>query len=106
HTHKVEALYLHYQIALKTNKLDEAQSLSERIRREYSETKWAKMLAPQEDTRGLIAANIPVGNYYDEPYGLMMQRQYGDVLQRVQQGQRQYKDPVYLNRFRIMEAIA
>jgi hypothetical protein len=36
----------------------------------------------------------------------MMQRQYEVVLQRVKEGQRQYKDPVYGNRFRIMEAIA
>jgi len=35
-----------------------------------------------------------------------MQRDYGMVLQRVREGQRQYKDPVYLGRFRIMEAIA
>ncbi|HRO42165.1 MAG TPA: tetratricopeptide repeat protein, partial [Flavipsychrobacter sp.] len=104
--HKAEALYLRYQIALKQDKLSEAQALSEQLRKEHSDTKWAKELAPSEDTRGLLASTVSVANYYDETYGMMMQRQYTDVLQRVRNGQKQYSDPVYTKRFRIMEAIA
>ena len=104
--HKAEVLYLRYQIALNQNRLDEAQSLSEQLRKDYSETKWAKELTPKENTKGLLASTVPVANYYDETYGLMIQRQYSDVLQRVREGQKQYSDPVYNKRFRIMEAIA
>jgi tetratricopeptide (TPR) repeat protein len=102
---KAEELYLRYQIALKQNKLDEAQRLSEQLRKEFAETKWAKEVAPKEEPQGLLAS-VPVGDYYDETYGLMMQRQYGQVLERVREGQKRYTDPVYNNRFRIMEAIA
>lgn len=105
HERKAEELYLRYQIALKQNKLDEAQRLSEQLRKEFAETKWAIDVAPKEVPQGLMAS-VPVEDYYDETYGLMMQRQYDSVLQRVREGQKLYADPVFNNRFRIMEAIA
>jgi hypothetical protein len=105
HEQKGEELYLRYQIALKQNKLDEAQSLSEQLRKEFADTKWAKEVAPKEEPQGLLAS-VAVDDYYDETYGLMMQREYGQVLQRVREGQKRYTDPVYNKRFRIMEAIA
>ncbi len=106
HNYKAEALYIRYQIALKQNKLTEAQQLGSKLRNDYPDSKWAKQIAPQNDKNVLVASAVPVANFYDETYGLMMQREYGNVLQRVRQGQQQYSDPVYLKRFRIMEAIA
>jgi len=106
HDHKAEALYLRYQLALKGDRLSEAQAFSEQLRKEYSDSKWARDVTPKTDTKGLLASTVSVANYYDETYGLMMQRQYSDVLQRVREGQQQYSDPVYAKRFRIMEAIA
>jgi len=104
--HQAEALYLRYQIALRQDKLAEAQAFSEKLRTDYADSEWAKELTPTKGSEGLLASTMPVANYYDETYGMMMQRQYIDVLQRVRDGQRQYKDPVYNKRFRIMEAIA
>ena len=106
HEHKAEVLYLRYEIALRMDRLSEAQALSERLRKEHKDTKWAKELTPAEDNRNLFASTVPVANFYDETYGMMLQRQYNEVLKRVRSGQVQYKDPVYSKRFRIMEAIA
>ena len=106
---KAEALYIRYQLALKQGDLNLAQSLSEKIRTEYSGTKWAGMVGPVQDvtTSGLLASNTPeAALYYDETYNMMMQRDYAALLPRVREAQKQYKDPVYANRFKIMEAIA
>lgn len=108
HNHKAEALYLRYQVALKENRLDIAKQLSDQLQRDYSTSPWAARVAPSQESQGLLASTngISVSNFYDETYGLMMQRDYSTVLTRVREGQKQYKDPVYNNRFRIMEAIA
>lgn len=107
HDHQAEALYIRYTIALKQNNLTLAQSLSEKLRKEYGATKWAQQLAPSdENSQQLAAANGSVANYYDETYGMMMQRDYDNALQRSRNGQKQYSDPRYIKRFQIMEAIS
>ena len=108
HDHRAEELYLRYQIALKENRLNDAQQLVDKLLKDHNNTEWAKQVTPSQDTRGLLASanGVSVANYYDETYGLMMQRDYSTVLQRVKDGQKQYNDPVYNNRFVIMEAIA
>jgi tetratricopeptide (TPR) repeat protein len=107
HQFQAEALYLKYKVALKQNKLEEAQELGNRLQKEFGTSKWAREVTPTQPVEGLLASNtVTVSNYYDETYDMMLQRQYGSVLQRVRQGQRDYQDPVYNNRFRIMEGIA
>ncbi|MBS1777119.1 MAG: hypothetical protein JSS64_12655 [Bacteroidetes bacterium] len=106
HPHQAEELHLRYLIALKQNHLDDAQKYSARLRSEYPETKWAKDVAPTRDPKLTAEENAGVANFYDETYGLMMQRQYEVVLQRAKEGQAKYSDPIYEKRFRIMEAIA
>jgi tetratricopeptide (TPR) repeat protein len=108
HSRQAEALYLRYQLALKQDRLAEAQTYSNRLTKDYGDTKWAKQVRPLDETEGLLASTnkMSVANYYDEAYGLMMQRQYEEVLKRAKDGQKQYSDPVYNSRFRIMEAIS
>lgn len=111
HQHKAEVLYMRYQIALKQNKLPDAQRFSASLLQQFPESKWAKLIAPpEEEPANSLLASIPVANYYDETYGLMMQRNYDAVLERAREGQKTYKNSAknaaYLKRFRIMEAIA
>lgn len=106
HPERAEVFYRRYQIALKQNRLHEAQALSEQLRNEFSQSRWAKDLAPAEHTEGLLASNIPVANYYDITYQMLQERQYNAVLERARSGQSQYQDSLYRNRFKIMEAIA
>lgn len=106
HEHKAEALFIRYSIALKKNDLALAQSLSDKLRKDYSATKWAVQLAPTSGSANLNTSNISVANYYDETYGLMMQRDYDNVLTRARNGFTQFNDPKYFKRFQIMEAIS
>lgn len=104
---KAEALYLRYQLALKQSDLVLAQSLSEKIRKEYPNSKWASMVGPVEDvnTSGLLASNTAsAALYYDETYDMMMARNYADLLPRTREAQKHY--PAYTDRFKIMEAVA
>jgi tetratricopeptide (TPR) repeat protein len=105
HTFKDEVLYLRYLIALKQGQLQVAQKYSEQLQREYGNSKWAQQLRPTEDGGGLKMAD-GAANYYDETYSLLMQRQYGSVLARINNGKQYYNDPRFNKRFRIMEAIA
>lgn len=105
HVHKGEILYLRYLAAMGQNQLEQAQAFSEAIRKSYPASSWASAVAPSEVSE-TGKSQVSVVNYYDETYGLMMQRDYTSVLKRARQGMQQYKDPVYQSRFRIMEAIA
>ncbi|RYZ37938.1 MAG: hypothetical protein EOP49_31325 [Sphingobacteriales bacterium] len=106
HEYKAEATYLRYRIAMEQNRLSDAQSLSTQLSTEFKNTKWGQKVAPAGESEVLYASNVPVSSFYDETYSYMMQRDYPTVLKRVREGQRQYKDPVYTDRFTIMEAIA
>lgn len=106
HEFSAEALYLRYIIALKQNKLDDAKKYSAQLLEEFPDSKWAKLVKPTEDGDGLSAGGLNVVTYYDKTYGMLLQRDYEAVLPRAKDGQRLFDEPVYKDRFQIMEAIA
>lgn len=106
HNFKVEDAYLRYLIAVRQGKLDEAIVFSGQIQQDFPNSKYAALVKPTEDKAGRVDTGINVSNFYDETYALLIQYQYTDVLARVHEAQKKYKEPVYLKRFRIMEAIA
>lgn len=106
HPYTPEVLFIRYQAALGLNKLDEAQKLSTKLRTNYPQSPWAEKVAPVSEKQTTGLATVSVANYYDETYGLMMQRNFHAVLERARKGRQVYNDPVYNNRFQIMEAIA
>lgn len=107
HTFQAEALYLRYQIALNTNQLKEAQGFATLLQKDYSDTKWAQLVAPrEEEAETTQLASVPVSAFYEETYRLLDRRDYGQVLQRTREGKRQYKDEFYRKRFSIMEGVA
>lgn len=105
---KAEALYLRYQLALKQGDLAQAQTLSEQIRKEYPNSKWAGLISPIDNTSspsGLSVSNTAsAAAYYDDTYNMMMARNYAELLSRTREAQKQY--PSYADRFKIMEAVA
>lgn len=106
HLLKDEALYVRYLIALRQNNLQLAQQWSSQLQQQYPESKWTSMVRPSEDGSGLSASAAPVATFYDETYGLLQQRQYGEVLSRTRTAKRQYADERYSDRFTIVEAMA
>ncbi len=106
HIYKEAALYLRYSIALRQGKVDEALAYSQELLQKYPDSKYASQVRPTEDKSPGIDTGVAVSNFYDETYSLLVQYQYTDVLARVREAQKKYKDPAYAKRFRIMEAIA
>lgn len=105
HEHKAEALYLRYLVALRTGDLDKAKEYQDRLNREDAGGRWAAMVQPAEST-GAAKTDISVANFYDITYQKLLEREYATTLVRSRTGQKQYKDKVYQNRFKIMEAIS
>ncbi|MBA3829580.1 MAG: hypothetical protein H0X33_11635 [Taibaiella sp.] len=105
---KAQALYFRYIIALRQNDVDKAKIYSTQILQDYGTTEYAALVRPSEDGAGMKnpTSGVAVGPYYDATYTLLMQHQYTDVLMRVQEAKKTYKEPKYNNRFRIMEAMA
>lgn len=108
HKYKPDALYLRYLIALRQGRLDDAKDYSAQLLKQYPDSPLAVLVRPthNEKAEANAAANEGIANYYDETYSLLIQHQYEDVLNRSGIALKKYKDSTYLNRFRIMQAIA
>lgn len=105
HEHKAEETYLRYLVALRSGDLDKAKEYQAKLNRIDAGGRWAAMVQPDESA-GAPQTDVSVSNFYDITYQAMMQRDYTTTLTRSRTGQQQYKDKVYQNRFKIMEAIA
>lgn len=104
HPHKAEAIYLRHLIALRQDNLTKAKEYSDILVRDYSDSKWAKLVQPTEDGSG-IQSTEDVGTYYDATYTALLSGDYETSLPRAQKGQLMYQDlPVYKDRFLIIEA--
>ncbi len=105
HPHQAELLYMRYMVALKQDRLSDAQLYSTRLQDEYPGSKFAGMVKPAGDP--LEADNdVPVAVFYDNTYDLLRQRQFTEVIQRAGRGKRLYNNQRYNPGFTIMEASA
>lgn len=107
HNQKEEELYLRYQIAVKQNKLDKAQSYAQELLAKFPDSQYANNLRPKKsESRDDANANKTAGAYFDETYNLLLQHQYTEALMRIDVGKKQYSDnPVYKKRFEVAEAM-
>jgi hypothetical protein len=107
HKFKAEELYKRYQVALKQNQILKAQTYSQQLMREYSNTQWATLVRPSEDGKGLEQLNnTNSGAYYQETYDLLVNHQYTEVLQHLQVAKTNFSNSKYNGHFRILEATA
>lgn len=107
HDMQARVLYLRYIVALRNHDFDKAKLYSTRLMTEYANTEYAAKVKPAEDGSNLPnPAGVSVSAFYDETYNLLMQRQYTDVILKVQQADKLYKDPKYKPRFRLVHAMA
>lgn len=112
-----EELYLRYLIKMRQHLSAEASAYRERLQQEYPASEWTKLLkgqAAQQD-EGIPdiyanANNVPketISRHYEETYGLLMQRQFDKVLDRVAQANEQYKDQgPFRKKYELVYAIA
>jgi tetratricopeptide (TPR) repeat protein len=106
HNQKEEELYLRYQIALKQNKLDKAQTYSQELLAKFPQSQYANMLRPKHsESQGDSTSVKVVAAYFDQTYSLLMQHQYTEALMRINIAKKQYDDPLYNKRFEVAEAM-
>jgi tetratricopeptide (TPR) repeat protein len=116
HEFGAEVLYTRYLIKMRQNKPAEASALNGRLQQQYPDSEWAKLLrgsaADDEDNNGFLSptsvlAKENISNHYDETYGLLMQRQYKDVLNRVSEADEKFKNQGdFRKKYQLMKAIA
>ncbi|MBS1643803.1 MAG: hypothetical protein JST36_02085 [Bacteroidetes bacterium] len=107
-SYAAEATYLRYFIALKENRLQDAQAYSTKIRNNYAGTEYGELVgAANTETQTIASATVKVDDYYSTTYQLLQNRQYGEVLGRVRSSRRQFPtDEKYPGRFKMLEAVA
>lgn len=111
--HEAEVLYTRYLMALRQNDQQTAIKYNSRLQAGYPESEWARLVAGTSSlAQGgeLYATNVPtvpIANHYDETYGLLVQRQYESVLNRVAAADEIYpRQGDYKKKYTLMKAIA
>jgi hypothetical protein len=116
HDHQAEVLYTRYLINMRQNQPSVAAGYNTQLQSKYPDSEWAKLLKGaselQKEGKELYetSSNTPketVSNHYDETYALLMQRQYNDVLRRIEEADNVYKNQGnFRKKYGLMKAIA
>lgn len=111
HPYEAEALYLQYLVALRQNKLDLAQSLSQRLQRDHDTSHWANLVRPSSsdqelETKAQGVGGLSLEGFYALAYVYMSEREYDTLESLAVMGMDAYENPRYQKRFQIMRAIA
>lgn len=113
HKHQAEVLYTRYLMSLRQNQPSVADGYNKQLQRRFPDSEWARLLkgsVSEEIDPFANVSNKPketVSNFYDETYGLLIQRQYKDVLRRVNEADDIYKNQGnFRKKFTLMKAIA
>ena len=108
HNQKEEELYVRYQIAIRQNKLDEAQNYSKELLAKFPNSQYSAILKPKPEAPKAASVNggKTVSQYYDETYTMIMDHHYSEALAQANNGETSYDDPVFKKRFQIAQAMA
>ncbi len=115
HNHQAEVLYTRYLMNMRQNQPAAAAQYNTMLQSKYPDSEWARLLkgaaaVPADIDPFANVSNVPketVSNFYDETYGLLIQRQYNDVLKRVNEADEIYKNQGdFRKKFNLMKAIA
>jgi len=116
--HSAEVLYHKYLMAMKLNKSGEAQQYNTILQTRYPDSEWALLLkdalkpgAMETGNPLLTNAGGPVetiSNHYDKTYGLLMQKQFADVIARAEDLEKLYPSQAaqYQKKYNLMKAVA
>lgn len=107
HTQKEEELYLRYQIAVKKNQFDKAQSYATALLEKFPNSQYAKLLQPGKSESKLTNDNVnEVATYFDETYALLGKHQYTEAQLRAESAVKKYENAKYRKRFDVVLAMA
>lgn len=115
HKNMAEEIYLRYIISMRQNNPTRAASYNKELQQKFPASDWARLLSGQNQESesnpfpGVTNTNPQqtISNFYDETYGLLMQRQYSDVLSRIRDADENYKNQGdFRKKFTLMKAVA
>jgi len=115
HSNKAEELYTRYLIALRQNQPSKAAAFNKDLQQHYPESEWARLLSGENQeaesnpfpNAAITQPKETISDFYDETYGMLMQRQYNDVLTRIRQADDEYKNQGnFRKKFTLMKAVA
>ena len=108
HNAKAEELYLRYLIAMRTNNTNDATQYNNELQTQHPQSEWAKLLqksgsAPVEETK----TNEALTNHYDKTYELLQQRDFTQVLSRIETADKEFKSKgTFEQKYKLLHAIA
>lgn len=107
HLYQEEDLYLRYQIAVRKNELDKAQSIATEFLKKFPTSILAENLKPkQEDKKAKTTADGKnVVAFYDDTYQKIIDHKYDSALTQIEQGIQNFDDPIFKKRFEIAKAL-
>lgn len=116
HKNMAEEVYLRYIISMRRNNPTRAASYNKELQQQFPTSEWARLLSGQSQESesnpfpGITNTNSnqpAISNFYDETYGLLMQRQYNEVLSRIRDADENYKNQGnFKKKFTLMKAVA
>ncbi|GAA4453534.1 hypothetical protein [Rurimicrobium arvi] len=107
HEYPDQVLSLRYKAQLRLNNLEQAEKYRSELMEKYAASEYAKALGNSvNDTTDTKAVQSDVATFYEETYDAVMNRDYTSVITRSAKAQRNFGDPVYTRKFRILEALA
>lgn len=114
HKNMAEELYTRYLIALRQNNSSKAATYNKDLQQRYPGSEWAKLLSGESQEtevnpfpNATAQPKETLSNFYDETYGMLMQRQYNDVLIRIKDADETYKNQgSFKKKFTLMKAVA
>jgi len=116
HNHQAEVLYTRYLILMRQNQPSAAAQYNAQLQSRYPDSEWARLLKgaaaseeydPFSKATASISPRESLSNFYDETYGLLVQRQYPEVLGRIKEADETYKNQgAFQKKFNLMKAIA
>ncbi len=109
HKYSAEVLYHRYLMAMKDNKVEEANRYNAELQSKYAASEWAKLLKEAQNTGSVAGeAKESINSHYDKTYDLLNERKYAEVLVRTDEVERLYPGQAarFQKKYNIVKAAA
>lgn len=102
-----EELYMRYLISMRTNNTEYATKYNNELQRNYPESEWTKLLQSTGSKDDDNATTLALSNHYDKTYDLLQQRDFTQVLSRVDEADKEFKNQgSFKQKYELLHAIA
>lgn len=109
HKYNAEVLYHRYLMAMKDNKVEDANRYNAALQSKYASSEWAKLLKEAQNSGSTAGqATESINSHYDKTYDLLNERRYAEVLARTEEVERLYPGQAarYQKKYNMVKAAA